>query len=425
MTNTPFSAKTLDPDQRDLDTIERRRKSLTRRPWLIRCSYRNAMQAICRSLPQQPERNSSNDCSGERSRRLQFAIGTLQFAICNVILLVALGSSAVHAAPPEETLRSYGLQRVEKTWLVPAEVELHDRLEELGKLERRLQDSKRECDAQIASIEQLRAQLKTAEETKARLATVLKTAPAGQLRTMLEKDQKDQTQLAAKLKESLPPSETLGGLAPLKGMFAEQCALRAEFVLGYFETSRLETAAAKQYADLAENREIKDALAALPNQTLGPAKRFIGEQRTLQKYRATALGPAAPLYREGKRLRVSMILNEELPATLSWHEEHEATLLPISLAQSLGLAEKLTGKQEQLTLPKEKLTLRGWFVTLDRIRVGQSVAENVPVFILAPEYEAIGGRLGYDLQQQMLLSLDAEHLQLKCGLRQKSSETSK
>jgi len=57
--------------------------------------------------------------------------------------------------------------------------------------------------------------------------------------------------------------------------------------------------------------------------------------------------------------------------------------------------------------------------------VGQSVAEKVSVFVLAPEHEALGGRLGYELQQQLLLTLDPDRLQIKCGLRQKSSEMSK
>lgn len=419
MSNTPFSAKTLDPAHRDPETNKRRRDPMTRRPWLIRCSYRNAAKLGSTTAHQQPERNSLNDYAAEilRSRK---RVGALLMS-WGLLVFVGLTRSA-YSATPEETLRAYGLQRVEKTWVVPAEMELHDRLEDLGKLERRLQDSKRECDTQIAAIEQLRAQLKTAEETKARLATVLKTSPAGQLRTMLERDQKEQTQLAAKLKEGLPPTDTLGGLAPLKGVLAEQCALRTELALGVIDASRLEAGLAKQYAELASNNDVKNALAELNSQTLGPAKRLTGEQKTLLKYRAAAMAATVPIYREGKRVRVSLILNEELPATLTWHDEHDATLLPYSLAQNLGLTEKLPSKQEQLALPKEKLTLQGWFMTLERIRLGQALAEKTPVFVLAPEHEALGGRLGYEMQKELLLTLDAERLQIKCGTRKSSSD---
>ncbi len=369
-----------------------------------------------------PERNSLNDCTAVEmlSRK---RLGALAMS-CLFMLLSGLAPAA-YAATPEEILRAHGLQRMERTWLAADEVELHERVEELGKLERRLQESKRECDAQVVSLEQLRAQFKTAEATKNRLATVLKTAPAGQLRTMLERDQKEQTQLTAKLKEGLPPADTLGGLVPLKGAFAEQCALRSEFVLGYLEASRLEARLAPQHAEMAKNRELQGALAELPNHTLGPAKRLAAEQKALLKYRAVAFAPIVPFYREGKRIRVSLVLNEELPATFSWHDEHEATLVPYSLAQNLGLSEKLTNNQEQLAIAKEKLTLQGWFVTLDKVRVGQSVADKVSVFVLAPEHEALGGRLGYDLQQQLLLTLDSDRLQIKCGLRQKSSDMSK
>src|SRR5262249_42632305 len=130
----------------------------------------------------------------------------------------------------------------------------------------------------------------------------------------------------------------------------------------------------------------------------------------------------APIYREGKRIRVSLLLNEELPATLTWHDEHEATVLPFSLAQNLGLTEKLPNKQEQLALPKEKLTLHGWNVKLDKVRLGQSVAEKATVFVMAPEHEAQGGRLGYELQKELLLTLEPERLQVKCGARQVSSD---
>ncbi len=44
---------------------------------------------------------------------------------------------------------------------------------------------------------------------------------------------------------------------------------------------------------------------------------------------------------------------------------------------------------------------------------------------MVPEHEALGGRLGYELQQQLLLTLDPDHLQIKCRLKQISSETSK
>ncbi len=392
---------------------------MTRRPWLIRCFHRNAIRILFKPRSQQHKCSSSNDCSVQRGPKSKFAICILQFAICNCFLIFA---RPAQAATPEETLRAYGLQRVEKTWLVSAEVELHDRLEELGKLERRLQESKRECDAQITAIEQLRAQLKTAEVTKARLTKVLKTAPAGQLRTLLEKDRKEQTELAAKLREGLPPEDTLGGLAPLKGLLAEQCALRAEFSLGVLEASRLDAGLAKQYAELAAKNEVQDALAELAGHSLGPAKRLAADQKTLQKYRAAAFTATAPIYREGKRVRVSLILNEELPATLTWHEEHEATVLPYSLAQNLGLMNKLPSKQEQLAIPKEKLTLHGWFITLDKIRLGQAVAEKTPVFVMSPEHEAQGGRLGYELQKELLLTLEPERLQVKCGARQVSSE---
>jgi hypothetical protein len=97
-------------------------------------------------------------------------------------------------------------------------------------------------------------------------------------------------------------------------------------------------------------------------------------------------------------------------------------VLPYSLAQNLGLAEKLPSKLEQLALPKEKLTLQGWFVTLERIRMGQATAEKASVFVLAPEHEALGGRLGYELQKELLLTLEPDRLQVRCGVRKSSSD---
>jgi hypothetical protein len=291
MIDTPFSAKTHDPAHWDLKTNEPRRNSMTRQPWLIRCFYRNTLRSLFKQHREQPERNGLNGCSGPGLRGHK-SLGALS-GFCFWLVLFGK-SSSVFAASPEETLRGYGLQRVEKTWLVPAEIELHERLEELGKLERRLQDSKREGDAAITAIEQLRAQLKTAEETKTRLASVLKTAPAGQLRTMLERDQKEQTQLAAKLKEGLPAADTLGGLAPLKGLLAEQCALRTELSLGVLEASRLDAGLAKQYAELAANNEIKNALAELGNQALGPAQAVSCRTKVAAEISYCCLGVVSP-----------------------------------------------------------------------------------------------------------------------------------
>ncbi len=78
----------------------------------------------------------------------------------------------------------------------------------------------------------------------------------------------------------------------------------------------------------------------------------------MQKYRAIAFAANVSVLSRGERIRVSLVLNYELPATVSWHDEQDATTLPYSMAQNLGLEEKSLGKIEQLTLAKEKLVLK-------------------------------------------------------------------
>ncbi len=182
MIETPFSAKTPDSAQSDPRTSDLR-LSTTRRPWLIRWLHRIDAQRACISARKQPERNTRNDCNGIWQ-------GFFLRGISRALFVFLSFATMCRGATPEEILRAYGLQRVEKNWLLPKKWNCMNASKIWANW-----NADCKTPSATAMLKSWRSNncghnIKTAEATKTRLATVLKTAPAGQLRTMLERDQR-------------------------------------------------------------------------------------------------------------------------------------------------------------------------------------------------------------------------------------------
>ncbi|MGC4005385.1 MAG: hypothetical protein QM811_20605 [Pirellulales bacterium] len=294
---------------------------------------------------------------------------------------------------------------------MPDEVAFHDAVDDLDKLERRLQDSRKRCDAAVTALEQLRAQIKSAKEAYQRVAGVLKTAPNGPLKTSLERDHREQAQLIARLKKDLPPPGEIGGHVPLKGLLAEQAALRAELAAGAARAKRIADRVPEGYALAAADTALSPLFGA--ERKLGPAKRWNADLKKLADLERTVRSPTIPFYREGKHVRVGLLLNEEVPAVFAWESDAEATVIPGSLVATLGLTDQLETAAQTMTIDGVKVEVRP--LNLKNMRAGRSMKENLRVWALPPEYEYLGARLGYDLRKELKLTLNEDRLTVECG----------
>ena len=63
-----------------------------------------------------------------------------------IMLSLLLGLRTADCATPSEVLQAAGLTRQDKLWLTANDLRLADRLDALEKIDRRLQESRKQCE---------------------------------------------------------------------------------------------------------------------------------------------------------------------------------------------------------------------------------------------------------------------------------------
>jgi hypothetical protein len=319
---------------------------------------------------------------------------------------------AARAATPDETLAAAGLQRIDRVWYLPAELQFRARLHELHKLERRAGELQTKLDAVISQVEAGRARLQQLETARERAKQLSAAAPAASpARNQYEKEAQQHQALIDQLKKHIPSAEQWGTAAPVAGILRELHAVRAELSVGVRELQRVSQELPRQYDQLAAQNEIAAALqAAQPPYKLGPAKTFASELKNLAQLEAVAFPAALSVQRVSGQWRVGCLLNEQMPLSMTFQDKHEETIMTRSQADTLGikLAEDAQSRQLQL----EGQAVAAWPVRLNSLRVGQAVRENAEIFVLEPSAEFLGARLGYRMIQELGLTLDESHLRV-------------
>jgi hypothetical protein len=324
-----------------------------------------------------------------------------------IIVLIMLTALSIRADETAQILQQRGLVRQDKQWLLPLEIRLQERLEVLDKQERKLVQARQEVEQQLAAREQLQAQYNTAQANAARLQTVIKTAQPSPFRAMLEREQQETKSLIARLKPTLPDLETLGSQAPMKGQLASYSALLTEFTVNWLEAQRWAESLPNEYQKFQSDAAIQAAIRS--GQKLGPKSLTVDQKHLTQLKRAWAIG-SVPVYREGKHLRLSVILNEERPVTLTWQPDNELTLLPWSVWETLDWDEAKLGPAKTITVQQQSIKVRT--LVLQDIRVNTKLRQQLSVGILPPELEHWGGQLGTIWQSELGLRFEPTTMQV-------------
>jgi len=320
---------------------------------------------------------------------------------------------AQEAEDPAAILLGKSLKPAGTVWLNKQEWALRTRFDELDRLESRRQDIQGKINAFIQLNEAARAQFDGFSATLEKLRGLAAAAPAGSsARRQRDEDVKRQQTLVDKLRKQVIAPLEFGASPPVKAAMLELIAARDELGLAMLDIRSLTAGLDESYEQLRRDPEVAVALERLgPQHRLGPVKNYHSELKRLSKLEPLVFTAEGLMYRESGKFRVSAILNESVPAIFSWSETSEPAVIPASLAQALGIeidpaAQRIT----QRTPDGRELSLQA--VKIPKLRIGKVVVENVEAFVLPPEGEDQGARLGAISLRDYAVTLEPHLLRL-------------
>ena len=292
-------------------------------------------------------------------------------------------------------LRSKGLVQHRDVWISPEEQAIRSSIEELGRLERQLQDAQKQANGLVQHNEALRSQLVAAIENVSQLQIAIKVTQTGTpARNANEDALKKQQELTKELRLQYLEPERFSARPAVKAAVLQLNDARDTARLTVSRLRNLVDNLEPAYRKLSNDAALMSALSKLtPPGQLGPAATLSADLQRIDELEAYLNEPIVPIYRESGCYRLSAIINEQIPATFTFRESSEPTIIPMSLAQAAGAE---YGKEESFgfhqTKDGRKFALKR--ATIKALRLGSIVLEQVPVSVLPPEGEDQAAQLG-------------------------------
>jgi hypothetical protein len=338
-------------------------------------------------------------------------------------LMAIFYSTVSYADSPNDVFTNAGLQLVDRTWIVPEELEFRQRLPDLEKKLKQINELRvaieKESQSQIAIKERL-AKINSSIQSK---VAAQKTAPPGSPQlAQIDRELKQLIGMANPLNAQIVPPEKWGQQMPLKKQLWDYAALRAEVLQSAAELRRIDGIITRNYAKVAKMPEIIEAFKTTSNVSLGPAKTHIAELADLAKIDAVVYGDSVPVFRDGRFWRVSVFFNEEIPITMSWVDSQEFTFITRAMADTLGLRISRAGPVEILTVDKQPIPMQP--IDVASVRIGAR-RKKAKIYVLPPEAESLGARIGYQLQNRLGMRLAPELLHVYAPAPQPSDKKAK
>jgi hypothetical protein len=337
----------------------------------------------------------------------------VRFTALAMAAIVGAAQSAA-ADDPAAVLHRFGLEKKGRTWCLAEEVELQRRLAELEPLERRFHELRQQVEQIVQQHQRAAAQLAQAEAARQRTRQLLASAAAGSpQRKPLEDELKRQSALVDRLKRTYVPLEKQAEMPLVRSTLVEWIAVRNEIALTILECRNVPARLPGLYHQLRNHPEVMEALASLGSQErLGPAKTYQAERRLMDRLEQQVLGDVLPVYVESGHYRLPAILNEQTPATFSYLDSSEPAIIPATLAEAAGItvdpsAEPLSYRVDQ----RRTVAVRP--ATIPRLRLGGHVLRNVEAYVLPPDAEDLGARIGHLALGEYRITIEPQRLECK------------
>ena len=321
---------------------------------------------------------------------------------CELIVTGTAAADDPGGIPP--LLKQQGLVLVKnQVWVLADEIEMRRLvaevpllLDEIAILEKRLQQ-RRENNA--LAWKELQPTLTI---FKAELG---KTATGSAERMALEQKLQQLSTVA------VTPTD-LGGQSEVRQDLIQFSRRRLALIVRVLALQRILKPLAERYEKLAQQDEVKQQIAQVANTRLGPQRPLSTETKLLTEFEKIAFASAVPLYLQSNRPRVSVLLLEKTPVTVSLTPETGAvSYLPASFLELAGMELPADGAETEITVsPNKRVKVRQ--IRLEALRIGKLLATDVPIYVLPPAAEDLGGQLSTAFFPGHSLKLEPENLRL-------------
>lgn len=328
------------------------------------------------------------------------------FVMGLLLFVCATGSGAADGDPGAFLRRDKGLTRIAggSVWLSETEKHLRDRVRGLAELRRQILNLQRSLE------ERCQNNLVLWETNRRRIETLRKALSS------LNSDDPKKKQIERQIKEletqAVEPRR-LPAEADVRARLVELTNLRSRLGLSVIVIRRLKAAMDSEYKQLAGDPDVTAALSQLgDSHRLGPTNNgYATTIRQLGEYERVAFTDRLPLYVQSGKTRVGAILNERTPVTFTWQASNDPTVLTASIAESAGV--NIADSAEVFEMPfgrTRRLPTRR--VVVRSIRFGEHVLHDVPAYVLPPEGEDLGARIGAEAFGDAQATVELERLRL-------------
>jgi hypothetical protein len=287
-----------------------------------------------------------------------------------------------------ETLQTkYGLSKLgDQLWVLPQEVELRGKLAELPQRRERLIAVEKDLDGVVQKNQ------RSWDETRPAAAvlkqSLAKLSSADPQRELLER------QMQA-LEANAREPRKLGSRGDVRLLVIELASQRCEMLAAIAWIREAVPAIIDQYMTLTSDAELAQTLrSGGEGQRLGPQRTYKADLRRLVDYEKLAATPWVPTFQQGGHTRLTLLLDERATATFTWTGDADLpVVLTASAAQAAGLAVPVDADRETIEAAPHR-EVNAQRITIGYLRLGSCVLRGVRAFVLPPEAEDVGNRLG-------------------------------
>lgn len=312
---------------------------------------------------------------------------TLRLATC---LFLATGGLVACAgsedAPTLQVGEDQFVRLGERVWVLPDELELRQKLAELPRRRERIVALEKILDdavqQNLQSWQQSRAAIATLQQAASRLAT------SDPQRAVLQQQIDD-------LNAAAIEPRRLGGRDDVRARIVELTSERAQVLIDGAWIRAALPALADRYAKLAADADASRMIReAGQDHRLGPQRSYRRDLLRLADDQRLAATAWVPIFQQSGQTRVSVLVDDRAVTTLTWSDASDQPLvLSASAAEAAAIAVPADAPREEIVAaPGRKLIAQK--ITLGYLRLGHCVLQGVPAYVLPPEAEDLGSRIG-------------------------------
>ncbi len=298
------------------------------------------------------------------------------------------------AAEPEPLLTTNGFEQFGSRWVLSDEVDLKQDLDALDDIVRRTITLKRQIELAASENRERWRKQQAANKLIDEIAALMRRNAVGTDEEKKVQRQIDQLKKASReLRDGVAP-DRLGGQPHMRAMLESLTLMQQQAAV---LSARIESQGAqiqKRYQQLPQ--QVSAWINQHPEIEIGPLFRPEQIEQANRKARASIGMDDIPLFLHGKQKRVGVVLNDQFPSVVTVDSNFDRLVLTSNMAFSAGL--KNLGPLEPITLPGGHST-RARLGKIQRIRLGSATLQDVPVVVLVPSEEHLGGILGLKLLQ--------------------------